>query len=163
VNLSARQLAAPSLTAQVGEALDATGLEPERLCLEITETALLDDAEVALVVLDALHGLGVRLSIDDFGTGYSSLLYLKRYPVDFVKIDRVFVSGLGVSAQDDAIVRAVIDLAHAVGVSVVAEGVETEAQASALRAMGCDLGQGFLWSRPVEAAALAPAHERTSR
>ena len=102
-------------------------------------------------MLASLRDLGVQLSIDDFGTGYSSLLYLRRYPVDFLKIDRSFVSGLGQDRQDTAIIASVIDLAHAFNISVVAEGVETSAQAELLTEMGCDLGQGYFWSRPIPA------------
>jgi EAL domain-containing protein (putative c-di-GMP-specific phosphodiesterase class I) len=103
-------------------------------------------------VLQRLHDLGVKVAIDDFGTGYSSLYYLKRFPVDVVKIDRSFVDGLGTDADDDAIVTAVLSLGHALGLRVVAEGVETEAQRDRLIGLGCDAGQGYLMSRPVPAA-----------
>ncbi|HTW10465.1 MAG TPA: EAL domain-containing protein [Acidimicrobiales bacterium] len=154
VNLSARQLALPNLVSQVAEALDQADLEPAAICLELTETALMHDGEGALATLSALHDLGVQLSIDDFGTGYSSLLYLRRYPVDFLKIDRLFVAGLGSNPQDTAIASSVIGLAHSLGLRVVAEGVETDEQLAQLRDMGCDLGQGYLWSRPVPACDL---------
>ena len=114
----------------------------------------MEDPEGAAEVLASLRDLGVRLDIDDFGTGYSSLLYLRRFAVDYLKIDRSFVAGIGENQQDDAIVASVIDLAHAFDLGVVAEGIETRAQADWLQRMGCDLGQGFLWARPVPAAEL---------
>jgi EAL domain-containing protein (putative c-di-GMP-specific phosphodiesterase class I) len=120
------------------------------LCIEITEGTLM--ASGSAEVLQRLHDLGVKVAIDDFGTGYSSLYYLKRFPVDVVKIDRSFVDGLGTDADDDAIVTAVLSLGHALGLRVVAEGVETEAQRDRLIGLGCDAGQGFLMSRPVPAA-----------
>jgi diguanylate cyclase (GGDEF)-like protein/PAS domain S-box-containing protein len=149
VNLSAQQLAQPDLVSQVTEALDRSTLAPEALCLELTETALMADPDSALATLSALHDLGVQISIDDFGTGYSSLLYLRRYPVDYLKVDRTFVAGLGDGTHDSAIVSGVVNLGHAFGLTVVAEGVETDQQLETLRGMGCDLGQGYLWSRPV--------------
>jgi EAL domain-containing protein (putative c-di-GMP-specific phosphodiesterase class I) len=149
VNLSPRQLADPSLVDTVRAALRTTGLPPERLCLEITEGVLLDDSENTTAVLRALHHLGVRLAIDDFGTGYSALSYLKRFPFDELKIDQSFVAGLGDGAPDDAIVAATITMAHALGMIVNAEGVETEAQLRRLRLLGCDRAQGFFLARPV--------------
>lgn len=151
VNLSARQLGDPRLVAIVRAALDRHGLPPEALTLEITETALVADPEGARLTLAALAGLGVKVSVDDFGTGYASLTYLKDYPVDELKIDRLFVSGLDTDRADRAIVAACIQLGHAVGSSVVAEGVETDAQRQALVDLGCDVAQGFLYSRPVPA------------
>ncbi len=145
VNLSARQLAQPDLVDAVAAALERTGAPPEHVCLEITESVLM--AETTIEALDALRALGVSLSIDDFGTGYSSLGYLRRFPVDTVKVDRSFVEGLGTEAEDTAIVAAVVGLGHALGLSVVAEGVETEQQLAELRAMGCDRAQGFWFAR----------------
>jgi diguanylate cyclase (GGDEF)-like protein/PAS domain S-box-containing protein len=162
VNLSARELIEPDIVTKVSDALDSAALDPAALCLEITETSLVEDPESAAVVLAALRELGVRISIDDFGTGYSSLLYLRAYPVDCLKIDRSFVAGLGQNHQDDVIVASVVSLAQAFGLRVVAEGVETATQAQALRRMGCDLGQGYLWSRPVPAANV-PATFRYAR
>ena len=114
------------------DALERSGLAPERLCLEITETALMRNPEVASATLERLDALGVELAIDDFGTGYSSLAYLKRFPVDVLKIDRTFVMGLPADAEDTAIVRSVIDLAGALGMTVTAEGIEETEQATAL-------------------------------
>jgi diguanylate cyclase (GGDEF)-like protein/PAS domain S-box-containing protein len=147
VNVSGRQLThSAKLVDTVKAALDDSGLLPTALILEVTESALMDDAEAALRVVNDLKSLGVRIAIDDFGTGYSSLLYLKRFPVDLLKIDRSFVAGLGASREDTAIVRSVIDLAAAFGISSVAEGIETDEQLHDLRGLGCDFGQGFLWS-----------------
>lgn len=154
VNLSAQQLGHPGLIDAIREALAATRLDPQRLCLEITESVLMDDVESSISALQELKRLGVRLAIDDFGTGYSSLSYLRRFPVDVVKIDRSFVAGLGSDSASDAIVAAVVNVAHALGFTVVAEGVETEEQLVALRALRCDCAQGFYWSRPGPAIAL---------
>jgi diguanylate cyclase (GGDEF)-like protein/PAS domain S-box-containing protein len=149
VNLSARQFSRPDLVSDVRDALTRSRLDPAGLCLELTESALMEDADAAVAVLQELRAIGVRLSIDDFGTGYSSLLYLRRYPVDFIKVDRTFVAGLDDDAHDEAIVSGVIGLGHAFGLEVVAEGVETANQAAILRRMGCDIGQGYLWSPAV--------------
>ncbi len=156
VNLSVRQLADDDIVATVAHALAISGLDPGRLVLEVTESALMANAESAVGYLIDLKHLGVQLAIDDFGTGYSSLVYLKRMPVDIIKIDRSFVDGLGTDPEDTAIVESVVSLAHAVGVKTVAEGVETQRQFDALCALGCDFGQGYLWSRPVPDDALAP-------
>ncbi len=154
VNLSARQIDDPRIVHTVEEILARTGLPPELLTLEITESALMKDAASALQVLGALKSLGVLLAIDDFGTGYSSLSYLQRFPLDILKIDRSFVEGLGESAEGEEIVSAVIKLAHALGLQVVAEGVETTQQLEVLRDLRCDLAQGYLFSRPLPAAEL---------
>ena len=148
VNVSARQLLDPDLVTRISGALAASGLDPEALVLEITESATVDDTEAVIARLHELRALGVRLAIDDFGTGYSSLTHLRRFPVDQLKIDRSFVAEVTANAEDRAIVASVIDLAHALGVSVVAEGVETDEQLLELMAMGCDLAQGFRWRRP---------------
>jgi diguanylate cyclase (GGDEF)-like protein/PAS domain S-box-containing protein len=155
VNLSVRQLADRCIVETVQRALDSSGLDPSSLVLEITESAVMANAETALSVLKELHRLGVHLAIDDFGTGYSSLLYLKRMPVDTLKVDQSFVDGLGADPEDTAIVTSVVSLAHAVGMGAIAEGVETEAQRHQLLTIGCDLGQGYLWSRPVPASAIS--------
>jgi len=157
VNLSARQVGRHGLVNVVSGALRNSGLAPESLCLELTEGVLIDASVTALSALRAIKDLGVRLSIDDFGTGYSSLSYLRRFPVDAVKVDRSFVAGLGLSGapgaeEDDAIVSAVVGLTQRLGLRAVAEGVETEAQAARLRAMRCDLAQGYLFARPAPAA-----------
>ena len=155
VNLSARQLSAPGLVEMVERILAEYGLAPWRLCFEITESVLMDDVDLAIPVLSKLREIGVRLAIDDFGTGYSSLGYLRRFPVDIVKLDRAFVAGLGSDSAADAIAAAVINLGHALGLSVIAEGVETEDQLTVLQALGCDRAQGYLWSPPQAPAALA--------
>jgi diguanylate cyclase (GGDEF)-like protein len=160
VNLSARQFTDPGLIGTVTAALEEAGAEPSGLVLEITESALMEHAAVTLVTLRTLHHLGVRIVIDDFGTGYSSLTYLKRFPVDALKVDRSFVAGLGVDAADEAIVTSVIDLAHNLGLVAVAEGVETDAQIGLLSVLRCDLVQGYRFSRPVPADEISfePAH-----
>ena len=154
VNLSARQIDDPGIVATIEEILERTGLPPERLTLEITESALMRDAAAALVVLRALKGLGVLLAIDDFGTGYSSLSYLQRFPLDILKVDRMFVQELDSDSGGREIVSAVVSLAHALGLEVVAEGVETEEQLEILRSLECDFAQGYLFSRPVPAVEL---------
>jgi EAL domain-containing protein (putative c-di-GMP-specific phosphodiesterase class I) len=154
VNISAYQLGEPDLVDAVQRALEDSGLEPHRLCLEITESVLMDDVQSSVRALLDLKTLGVRLAIDDFGTGYSSLSYLRRFPVDVVKIDRAFIAGVGVDPAADAIVAAVTNLSHALGLSVVAEGVETEEQLIAIRALRCDRAQGFYWSASLPAEEL---------
>ena len=148
VNLSARQFGQPDLVDQVVAILAETGLDPTTLELEITESVVMDQSEVGIRTLHRLRDMGVRLVLDDFGTGYSSLAYLKHLPLDTIKIDRTFVAGLDGEA-DRSIVEAVIALAHGLRISVVAEGIETEAQFEILRAMGCDTGQGYLFARPL--------------
>jgi diguanylate cyclase (GGDEF)-like protein len=154
VNLSPRQLSDPGLVDSVNAVLLVTGLAPDRLSLEITESAFADDPARALDVLKRLKELGVRLELDDFGTGYSSLTYVRMFPIDALKIDRSFVQGVCRSQEDAAIVAAVVSMGRALGVNVVAEGVESEDQAKALQELGCTLAQGFLFSRPVPAEAL---------
>jgi diguanylate cyclase (GGDEF)-like protein/PAS domain S-box-containing protein len=155
VNLSARQLNMPGLLPMVERVLAESELPAWRLCFEITESVLMEDVDVAIAVLSDLRALGVRLAIDDFGTGYSSLGYLRRFPVDVVKLDRAFVAGLGRDSGADAIAAAVINLGHALGLSVIAEGVENEEQLTVLRALRCDRAQGYLWSSPQGPEALA--------
>ncbi|MBA3653646.1 MAG: EAL domain-containing protein [Actinobacteria bacterium] len=149
VNLSTRQLLHRGVVDTVRQALDRSGLPAAALCLEITESVLLDDTDLAASVLGTLKALGVRIALDDFGTGFSSLAYLKRLPVDVLKIDRSFVEGLGTTRDDGAIASGVVDLANAFAMSTVAEGVETIAQAHVVRALGCERAQGYLWSRPL--------------
>ena len=149
VNLSARCLLDQGLPADVAALLEQSGLEPHLLRLEITESAVIADPARATNVLAQLETLGVPLSLDDFGTGYSSMSYLQRLPVDELKIDRSFVTHLGSAGTDSALVRAVIELAHSIGLTVVAEGVETEAALTLLRDLGCDIAQGFYLAMPV--------------
>ncbi len=160
VNLAPRQLADRTIVATVAEALHDAGLDAESLCLEITEGSVIKDFEAALPILNALRTLGVSLALDDFGTGYSSLSYLKQLPVNSVKIDRSFVSDLDSNIDNCEIVRAVISLAHTLGLSVTAEGAETQAQLNALRAMGSDHAQGYVLGRPLPAGALTKAIAR---
>jgi EAL domain-containing protein (putative c-di-GMP-specific phosphodiesterase class I) len=127
-------------------------VRPERVWLELTESALMRDAEATIASLNAMRELGVHLAVDDFGTGYSSMAYLKRFPVSSLKIDRAFLNGLGHDPEDSAICAAVVSLAHSLGLQAVGEGVETPAQLTELRALGCEFGQGFLFGRPQEAA-----------
>jgi diguanylate cyclase (GGDEF)-like protein len=154
VNLSARQLDEPDTPNVIARALERHRLEPQLLCLEITESVLMRDASQALQTLETLKDLGVRIAIDDFGTGYSSLAYLRRFPVDVLKIDGSFVQGLGEDPEDSAIVAAVLRLAETLGVDVVAEGIETAGQLDTLRALGCQFGQGYYFSQPVPAEQL---------
>jgi diguanylate cyclase (GGDEF)-like protein/PAS domain S-box-containing protein len=149
VNLSPRQFQEGRLPSQAAAALDAAGIPAELLIFEITENVVMKDLSGAREVMKKLDRLGVRLAIDDFGTGHSSLAYLKQFPVQEVKVDRTFVQGIVESAVDSAIVRAVIDLANAMGIATVAEGVETEGQLAGLRMLGCPVAQGFYFSRPL--------------
>ena len=154
VNLSVRQLAQPRFAALVADILDEARLEASALCLEITETALMQDPGAAAVTLGELRRLGVRIALDDFGTGYSSLLYLRHFPIQILKLDSFFVSGVCENSEDKVIIGSIIDLAHALGLIAVAEGVETAAQLHALEALGCDLMQGYYWSRPLDAESM---------
>ncbi|WP_075214277.1 putative bifunctional diguanylate cyclase/phosphodiesterase [Mongoliimonas terrestris] len=155
VNLSPMQFDGPGLPAVVASALARSGLLPERLELEITESVLLADTSATLATLGQLKALGVRIAMDDFGTGYSSLSYLRAFPFDKVKIDRSFVADMEVNADSAAIVRAVLTLGASLGMSTTAEGVETGSQLALLRAEGCDDAQGYFLSRPVPAADVA--------
>jgi EAL domain-containing protein (putative c-di-GMP-specific phosphodiesterase class I) len=157
VNLSPRQVCEPGLAEQVAEVLATTGLPPAALALEITESALMDESELVAENLRGLKELGVGLVLDDFGTGYSSLAYLRRFPIDAIKIDRRFIAGLGHDTDDTTIVEAIVRMAAGLRLDVVAEGIETEEQRAILDAMGCRRGQGYLFSEavaPAEAAAL---------
>ena len=136
------------------DALRKAALDPGSLTLEITESVLVEDEGTSAGTLQRLKNLGVRLAIDDFGVGYSSLAYLKRLPADTLKIDRSFVRGLREDEADTAIARMVVELAHTLGMKVVAEGVESEVQAERLRGMGCDMAQGYLYGVPMPAAEL---------
>jgi hypothetical protein len=137
--------------ALVSLVLTDSGLDPRSLKLEITESVVMQDAPATLTTLHTLRDLGIRLAIDDFGTGYSSLGYLKRFPIDTLKIDRSFVEGITTDPEDTAIVQAVISVAKSLGLSVTAEGIETEEQLLRLRELGCDRGQGFYFGRPLAA------------
>jgi diguanylate cyclase (GGDEF)-like protein/PAS domain S-box-containing protein len=152
VNLSARQFQQPTLVADVAVALQQSGVRPEHIQLEITESAAMEDAEAAVATLQQLKSLGVQLAIDDFGTGYSSLAYLKRFPVDALKIDRAFVSGLDQSSEDASIVNAVASLGHALNLSIVAEGIETADESRHVHALGCEVGQGYYFAKPLSVA-----------
>ena len=154
VNASLRQLLDPAFPGQVAAALEASGVAPSQLCLEVTETALVEDTAVVVPALQALRDIGVRLAIDDFGTGHASLTYLAQFPVDTVKVDRSFVRGVAEDGGSAAIVGGVVAMAGAFGLDVVAEGVETQEQLHALRRLGVDRAQGFLLSRPLTAEAL---------
>jgi diguanylate cyclase (GGDEF)-like protein len=156
VNLSAKQFQNPNLVQEISQALAESGLAAGSLKLEITESVVMQDAPATLAKLKDLKDLGIRLAIDDFGTGYSSLGYLKRFPVDTIKIDRSFVKGLSKDGNDNAIVRAVITVAKTLNMDVTAEGVETEQQRIELKALGCDRAQGFLFARPADAEHVGP-------
>ena len=155
VNLSPRQFLDPDLANGIAQVLEATALEPCALELEITESSVMDRSETGLGVLRQLRTLGVRVVLDDFGTGYSSLAYLRQLPLDTIKVDRSFVSGLGLDGReatvDLPIVQAVVSLAHGLGISVVAEGIEGAGQLACLRDLDCDRGQGYYFARPLPA------------
>jgi diguanylate cyclase (GGDEF)-like protein/PAS domain S-box-containing protein len=160
VNLSAHQLQEPDLVDDVSRALADSGLPPEALVLEVTESALIENLDVTLPRLQALSGLGVRLAVDDFGTGYSSLSYLADLPIDLVKIDKSFISRITPGAEGWAMVRGVIDLSRALGLVCTAEGVESEYQRSVLDELGCDNVQGYLFASPASAAHVTQAFDR---
>ncbi|MDP9044436.1 MAG: bifunctional diguanylate cyclase/phosphodiesterase, partial [Pseudomonadota bacterium] len=163
VNISPRQFNHPEFLATVQETLRSTGVDPRQIELEITEGSVMNDAEASIQQLHALRALGLHLAIDDFGTGYASLSYLRRFPLDRLKIDRSFIMRLNVSPQDDTIVRTVIELAHTLGLSVTAEGVETIEQERQLARWGCDVIQGFLRFRPSPASTATAQLEADAR
>ena len=152
VNLSARQFRQPGLVRLVSRVLEESGLDPRHLEMELTESTVMHDVDVAVATLQGLKSLGVSLSVDDFGTGYSSLAYLKNLPIDKLKIDRSFVRdiGTGAAANEGVLAQAIVSLGHSLGLGVVAEGVETDAQVRFLRRLKCDEGQGFFYGEPVE-------------
>jgi len=154
VNVSARQLQREEFPAEVAEAVRAAGIAPQTLVLELTESAVVEDTELAVRRLRELKALGVQLAIDDFGTGYSSLNYLRHFPFDVLKIDRSFVAGLDRDEHDAAIVAAIVQMARTLGLSVVAEGVERPEQLERLRELGCDRAQGRLLAEPMPADAI---------
>jgi diguanylate cyclase (GGDEF)-like protein/PAS domain S-box-containing protein len=154
VNLSVRQFTQRDLEATVAGALAASGIEPSSLCLEITESVLLDEPDTVSETIKGIARHGVRFALDDFGTGYSSLAYLTRLPIDGLKVDRSFVDELGSSARSTAITTAIVRMAQALSIEVVAEGVETQAQLDTVRDLGCELAQGFYFHRPLQASAI---------
>jgi diguanylate cyclase len=154
VNLSPRQLQQAGLVAEVRRALADSGLAPENLVLEITESVLMQDTRATISRLQELKALGIRLAIDDFGTGYSSLGYLQQFPIDVLKIDKLFVDGIARGADSSALVRAIIELGRTLALQTVSEGVEDRDQVTRLQELGCDLGQGYFFARPLDSAAL---------
>ena len=154
VNLSGRQMRDPGLVADVAEALQDTGLPAQALTLEMTESVLMDDIEGALRTLRALKALGLHLAIDDFGTGYSSLSYLGKFPVDSLKIDRSFVSGPGAS-ENQALVATILEMGRSLKLEVVAEGIERPEELAELRRLDCQVGQGYLFAKPLTGADMA--------
>jgi diguanylate cyclase (GGDEF)-like protein/PAS domain S-box-containing protein len=161
VNVGTRQVVDPAFATLVAGLLGETGIPADSLWLEITESALLADVKASTVAMRKLRGLGLHLAVDDFGTGYSSLTYLKRFPVEAIKIDRSFVAGLGLDNDDTTIVEAVVNLGHSFGLDVIAEGLETPLQLARLRAIGCDRGQGYLFGRPRPASIIESERSST--
>jgi EAL domain-containing protein (putative c-di-GMP-specific phosphodiesterase class I) len=155
VNLSARHFLHESLVADIDGALRRSGLDPELLTVEITESVLMRDSDAVLGKLFELKNLGIRLALDDFGTGYSSLGYLRRFPIDVLKVDKTFVEGIARGVEESAVARAIIKLGRTLRIATVAEGVETEDQVDRLSVLHCDQAQGFWFSRPLSAAAIA--------
>jgi len=153
VNLSGKHFDQPNLVDQIQEILDNTGFDARRLKLEITETAVMENADAAISMLRSIKQLGIQISIDDFGTGYSSLSYLHQFPIDTLKIDRSFVNAIERGTENSEIVRTIVYLAKALNLNVVAEGIENIRQFHQLNLLGCEYGQGYLFSRPL------PAHE----
>jgi EAL domain-containing protein (putative c-di-GMP-specific phosphodiesterase class I) len=153
VNLSCKQFLQPDLAEQIAAALKKTGLDPRCLKLEITESHIMENSEMAVTMINGLRTLGVELSLDDFGTGYSSLSYLHRLPVDYLKIDRSFVSRMIDSEENSEIVHTIIKLARNLKMKVVAEGIETGVQFEYLKKLKCEFGQGYLFSKPLESEA----------
>ena len=149
MNISARQLHSSAFVQEVVSALEQSGAAPEKLVLELTESQLLQDIDTIIDKMQQLNTLGVRFSLDDFGTGYSSLSYLKLLPLKQLKIDRSFITSLGVSSRDEPLVQAMINMARGLGLKTVAEGIENEATAQLLTRLGCDEGQGYYWSPAV--------------
>jgi EAL domain-containing protein (putative c-di-GMP-specific phosphodiesterase class I) len=160
VNLSPRQFQQPDLSESIARVLTETGLDPGCLILEITETVLMKESHAAGATLQRLRNLGVSIAIDDFGTAYSSLARLKHWPVDTLKVDRSFVAGLGEDEDDEVLVSGILSMAFGLGLTVVAEGVETSKQLASLRAIGCSRAQGFYFSRPLPSEEVASLLER---
>ena len=159
VNISPIELKSPDFVAMIGKTLRAFNLNPERFELELTERVVVDDAERAEQVMLALRMMGVRLALDDFGTGYSSLIYLRRFPLDKIKIDKSFVSALEAKGESSVLVESIIQMGHALGLTVTAEGIETQEQHALLQSLNCDEMQGYLFSRPVPAEAISTLYD----
>jgi EAL domain-containing protein (putative c-di-GMP-specific phosphodiesterase class I) len=151
--VSARQLDSDSFVSEVRAALDASGLDPRALTIEITETTLMRDAEQTVRRLTAVKALGVRIAIDDFGTGYSSLTHVQKFPVDSLKIDRSFIAGLKDNKEGEALIHTLVQLGKALSIETVAEGIELQQELSLLQGERCDSGQGFLFAKPLDLAA----------
>jgi EAL domain-containing protein (putative c-di-GMP-specific phosphodiesterase class I) len=149
INISLRQLKQESFWDMIQKILSVTGLDPHNLEIELTESSIMDDPETTIILLEKMHELGISISVDDFGTGYSSLNYLKRLPIDAIKIDLSFVQGIGKDHNDEEIIKAIITLANSLGLKTIAEGVETNEQVSFLKEYKCDLMQGYYFSRPL--------------
>ena len=154
VNVSARQLMSPDFRSIVASVLDRTDMDPSSLILEVTESLFIEDFDYAIDLLANLKALGVRLALDDFGTGFSSLSYLRRLPIDIIKIDQSFIADIGELSTGSAVVAAVTNLAHVLGLAVTAEGVETHVQRNEVTTIGCEYAQGYFFARPTSAAAI---------
>ena len=161
VNLSGKQFSQPDLIERIQQILIETGLEAGSLKLEITESAIIENTELATDMLEQLKALGVRVSLDDFGTGYSSLSYLHRFPIDTLKIDRSFITRLDLPGKNSEIVHTIVTLARNLGMDVIAEGVETGEQIVKLDGMRCEYGQGYLFSKPLDGEAVKLLIEET--
>jgi EAL domain-containing protein (putative c-di-GMP-specific phosphodiesterase class I) len=162
INVSRRQLASSHLVADIRDAVRLAGVDARNVVIEVTEGALIQDPKQAAAALSELRALGFRIAIDDFGTGYSSLSYLQSFPVDILKIDKCFVDGLeSDSARASALMTSIVGLAHALDLRVVAEGIEFDQQRQCLVDLGCDFGQGFLFSRPLSASRASELVRRT--
>jgi EAL domain-containing protein (putative c-di-GMP-specific phosphodiesterase class I) len=159
VNVSGHELVRPGFAERVTRALAAAGLPTDAVTLELTESVLMSDPETAVAALNSLRALGVQLSIDDFGTGYSSLAYLRELPVDELKVDRAFIARAELTGRDLALVSTIMELGHILGLRVVAEGIENQAQLDAVRRLGCALGQGYHLHRPLDPAGIPPLLE----
>jgi EAL domain-containing protein (putative c-di-GMP-specific phosphodiesterase class I) len=149
VNVSAKQLDNPEFANKIKALLDRHALEPALLQIEVTESTVMTNPDMAIEALSKLASLGITIAVDDFGTGYSSFSYLKRLPINLLKVDRSFVTDIGSSREDEEIVTAIVQVAHSLKLQVVAEGVETEAQAAFLNRLGCQFAQGYLYAKPL--------------
>jgi EAL domain-containing protein (putative c-di-GMP-specific phosphodiesterase class I) len=154
VNLSARQLQEPELVHDVAAVLRETGIEPETLVMEITESVMMADTDFSVTRLKELKMLGVSLAVDDFGTGYSSLNYIRRFPIDILKVDKSFIDGIAEGGEESALTEAILQLAHVLKLRAVAEGIESKDQFDRLIELHCEMGQGYLFARPLEKKAI---------